>query len=268
MASRAWLIAAGFLAVIGLSGCPMTDDYYINSSHVLGSSGSQGAGETMLTGGASPAGAGGATGANAGAGVGGAVGGSNAAQAGGGAGPGTGGGACTATIERCNGHDDDCDELVDELACSSTANGTIGCSGFVLPGNPHHGYMLCTGTKAHDGAQAACATQNMRLAWLETAAENSAVAKKVAALSNDAEVSFGARDAENEGAWFWDAGEQFWSGDESGRPVAGLFNAWIEGTPNDGNNDEDCAVLLSASAGWGDRSCSAKYSYLCEEMGD
>jgi hypothetical protein len=61
---------------------------------------------------------------------------------------------------------------------------------------------------------------------------------------------------------------QFWSGDESGKPVAGLFNAWIEGTPNDENNDEDCAVLLSATAGWGDRSCSAKYSYLCEEMRD
>ena len=259
MASRAWLTSVGLLAVIGLSGCPVTDDYYIDTSRVIGDSGSQGMGETMPTTGGSQSGAGGA---NASAGVGVAVGGSDVAQAGAGA------GACSATIERCNGHDDDCDELVDELACNSTVNGTIGCSGFVLPDSPNRGYMLCTGTKAHDGAQAACAAQNMRLAWLETAAENTAVAKKVAALSKDAEVSFGASDAKHEGAWSWDAGVQFWSGDESGRPVAGLFNAWIDGTPNDENNDEDCAVLLSASAGWGDRSCSAKYSYLCEEVED
>jgi hypothetical protein len=264
MASRAWLAATGLLAVIGLSGCPLTDDYYIESSSVIGESGSQGTGETTLANGGSQAGVAGALGATAGTSAG--VGGSDVAAGGAAAGPSGGGGGCSATIERCNGHDDDCDELVDELACNSMVNGTIGCSGFVLPESPNHGYMLCTGTKAHDGAQAACAAQNMRLAWLETAAENTAVSKKVAALSNDAEVSFGANDAEREGAWFWDGGVQFWSGDESGKPVAGLFNAWIEGTPNDENNDEDCAVLLSATAGWGDRSCSAKYSYLCEEV--
>ena len=259
MVARAWLPATGVLLLIGLSGCPMTDDYYLESSRVVGDSGSSGTGETILASGGSQAGAGGA---NVGA-----VGGSIMAQAGATDRPNGGAAACTATIERCNGHDDDCDELVDELACNSMMNGTIGCSGFVLPDAPHHGYMLCTGTKAHDGAQAACAAQNMRLAWLETAAENTAIANKVAALSKDAEVSFGATDAEREGAWLWDAGVQFWNGDESGKPVAGLFNAWIDGAPNDENNDEDCAVLLSSSAGWGDRSCSVKYSYLCEEIG-
>jgi hypothetical protein len=263
MASRAWLLGSGLLAVIDLSGCPVTDDYYIESSRVVGDSGSPGTGETMLASGGSQAGAGGATGGGVGA-----LGGSALVQAGAADRPSGGAGACSATIERCNGHDDDCDDLVDELACNSMMNGTIGCSGFVLPDGPHHGYMLCTGTKAHDGAQAACAAQNMRLAWLETAAENTAVSKKVAALSKDAEVSFGATDAQREGAWFWDGGVQFWDGDENGKPVAGLFNAWIGGTPNDENNDEDCAVLLSASTGWGDRSCSAKYSYLCEEVGD
>jgi hypothetical protein len=265
MALRVWLPVAGILPLVGLSGCPVTDDYYIEPSHVIGDSGSPGAGETTLSSGGSKIGGGGAAGAGAGVG---AVGGSEMAQAGAAEGPSGGAGACSPTTERCNGHDDDCDELVDELACNSMVSGTIGCSGFLLPDSPNHGYMLCTSTTAHDSAQAACAAQNMRLAWLETAAENSAVAKKVAALSNDAEVSFGANDAEQEGEWFWDGGVQFWNGDEDGRPVGGLFNAWIEGTPNDENNDEDCAVLLSATAGWGDRSCSAKYSYLCEEVGD
>ena len=272
MASRAWLPASGLLWLVGLSGCPVTDDYYIESSHVLGDSGSQGTGETMLTSagsqaesGATGVGASAAGGASGGVG---AVGGSDMPEGGAPEIPSGGAGAaCSPTTERCNGHDDDCDELIDELACNSAMIGTTGCSGFVLPDSPNHGYMLCTGTKAHDGAEAACASQNMRLAWLETAVENTAVAKKVAALSNDAEVLFGANDAGREGKWFWDGGAQFWDGDENGKPVGGLFNAWIAGTPNDENNDEDCAVLLSASAGWGDRSCSVNYSYLCEEMG-
>ncbi len=174
--------------------------------------------------------------------------------------------ACEPAIERCNGHDDDCDDLVDELACNSDTNGTVDCSGFVIPERPTHGYMLCSETRTYAQAQEACAAQNMKLAGLETEAENTAVSAKVAALSNDAEVTFGASDIAEEGEWFWDDGEQFWSGDQSGMPVAGRFNAWSRGTPNDENHDEDCVVLMSATATWGDRSCSAKYSYLCEEL--
>ena len=254
---RGWLAGSGSLLLLGLSGCPLTDDYYLAASQVSGESGTPGLGETTLAMGGSQAASGGTSSAG--------VGGIDVAQAGTSAGGGAA--ACTPTTERCNGHDDDCDELVDELACNSMMNGTTGCSGFVLPGDPNHGYMLCTGTKDYAHAQAACAAQNMRLAWLETAAENSAVAKTVAALSKDAEVSFGATDIAKEGEWFWDAGAQFWSGDQTGAPVGGLFNAWLDGTPNNENNDEDCAVLMSATATWGDRPCSAKYAYLCEEVG-
>ena len=279
MASRTWLPGTSLLLLVGLSGCPVTDDYYIESSKVMGDSGSQGMGETTLTSGGSKAGSGGAPSAGASAGGGatagtsagagaGAVGGSGVPEGGSPEIPSGGAPACVATTERCNGHDDDCDELLDELACNSMMNGTIGCSGFVLPDAPNHGYMLCTGTRDYAQAQEACAAQNMQLAWLETAAENSAVSKKVSALSNDAEVIFGANDIDNESEWFWEDGPQFWSGEENGEPVGGLFNAWAQGTPNDENNNEDCAVLLSASATWGDRSCSAKYSYLCEEIAD
>ena len=109
----------------------------------------------------------------------------------------------------------------------------------------------------------------MRLAWLETAAGKRGVSPR---RSRPCPTTPRSRSEpptpSNEGEWFWDGGEQFWNGDEDGKPVGGLFNAWIDGTPNDENNDEDCAVLLSATAGWGDRSCSAKYAYLCEEVGD
>jgi hypothetical protein len=267
---RLWLAPLGWLLAAGVSGCPVTDDYYLESSRVDGAGGDSGAGQTTLASGGS-AGSGGTASSGT------SSGGSNGPTAGAGTPP--EGGApdvsaagtsasetCTATTERCNGHDDDCDDVIDELSCNSMSAGTLGCSGFVLPDDPNHGYMLCSATKDYEHAAAACAAQNMRLAWLESAAENSAISKKVAALSNDAEVTFGATDAVEEGEWCWDDGAQFWAGNETGQPVDGSFNAWLDGTPNDENQNEDCAVLLSASAAWGDRSCDAKYAYLCEEM--
>jgi Lectin C-type domain len=259
MARRAWLLSGLPLLLLGVSACPVTDDYYIEEPSGSGVAGAALADHTTFTGGSS-SGRGGTTGGSGGhAGAplpsGGAV------DAVGGA----GGAVCVPSTERCNGHDDDCDEVVDELACNSSASGTVGCSGFVLPKDATRGYMLCINAKDYSHARDACAAQNMHLAWLDTSAENGEISKKVAALSNDAEVSFGANDIDNEGHWFWDGGPQFWNGDENGQPVAGLFNAWTDGTPNDENNDEDCAVLMSATASWGDRSCTAKYAYLCEE---
>jgi hypothetical protein len=125
--------------------------------------------------------------------------------------------------------------------------------------------MLCTQKKDYSHAQAACAAQNMRLAWLETDVENSAVAKKVDALTTETEVVFGANDIANEGKWMWDGGSQFWSGNEDGAPVGGLFNAWMPGVPNNTNNDEDCITLNPMTAIWSDRNCAATYVYLCEE---
>ena len=271
MTLRLWLAPFGLLLVTGVSGCPVTDDYYLESSQVDGASGETGTGQTTLaSGGSAAAGGKASAGGTSAGGFGAANAGTGNAPEGGAPDESTGGanatGTCMAATERCNGHDDDCDDVIDELACNSMSAGTIGCSGFVLPDDPSHGYMLCNGIKDYEHAGAACAAQNMRLAWLETAAENTAVSKKVAALSNDAEVTFGATDAAKEDEWFWDGGVQFWKGNENGQPVGNLFNAWADGTPNDENQNEDCAVLMSATAVWGDRSCSVKYAYLCEEM--
>jgi Lectin C-type domain len=269
MGSRAWLPFAGALLLVGVSGCPVTDDYYLETSQVMGIAGDSTTGETTLALGGSAAAGGGSAGtggvAAALAGTG-SAGTADAPQAGASHVGNGGAPACVPSTERCNGHDDDCDDLIDELACNSMVNSTVACSGFVLPGEAAHGYMLCIGTKDYSHAQQACAAQNMRLAWLETVAENSAVSKMVTALSNDAEVSFGATDVANEGQWFWDGGVQFWDGNQTGKAVDGLFNAWTDRSPNDVNSDEDCAVLMSAAATWGDRSCSGKYAYLCEEI--
>lgn len=276
MVTRARFVALGLLLVLGLSGCPVKDDYFIDAS--LGSST---AGSESEAGGASIIPEGGnalvMTGqAGKGAGGGGTASGTAGSAdsggdiAGGGMPDVSNGGAasCEPTTERCNGHDDNCNDVVDEQACNSMLNGTLGCAGFVLSDRPEHGYMLCSvGTRDYQHAQEACQAQNMRLAWLESAEENTEVAGKVAAISTDVEVWIGGTDAAVEGKWLWDGqgGIQFWSGSETGRPVGNAFVAWADGTPNNDGMGEDCAVLIAESATWGDRSCSVKYAYLCEE---
>lgn len=294
---RHWLklTGAGSLA-LALNGCPVTDDYYIDHDAALagsgttsGGKGSEGGTDSLPQAGkGSP---GGGMGAVAGTDVGVAGGGATASggttSAGGeaplamGGAPDSSGGSpdlgnagqagspsepCMPTTERCNGHDDNCNDVVDEQACNSVQNGTSGCSGFVLASRPTHGYMFCNGTtRDYSHADEACAAQGMRLAWLESSSENSEVSTKVNALAKDSEVYIGANDIANEGKWYWDGGAQFWDGNNFGKPVNGMYNAWASGTPNNGNFSEDCGVLVSGSAQWGDRSCSIKFAYLCEE---
>lgn len=168
--------------------------------------------------------------------------------------------SCVPATERCNGHDDDCDESIDEFVCTGD------CSGFVLASDPDHGYMFCSGAQkvSYDNAKKACEDQDMRLAWLTTAEENEAVAQRLDSLSSDAEVLFGATDQGSEGDWIWTGGQQFWEGDDGGNPVAGLYSSWADGAPNNSSN-EDCALLNTVTGKWGDRSCGATYPFVCEQ---
>ena len=253
------------LLALALSGCPMTDGYFIDAggaaSSVAGTQ-SAGAGSGGAAAGSALADQGGRQGAK-----GGMSGGGEKPLLSGGNGNAGSAATCVAATERCNGHDDNCNDVVDEQACNSKANGTLGCAGFVIASRPDHGYMLCTTIpRSYDEAQAACEQQSMRLAWLESDAENREVSMKVHALTND-EVSFGATDAAVEGDWRWDGpgGAQFWRGPADGAPYQGAFDAWAPGTPNDAMGGEDCAVLNAATGLWGDRACSVQFAYLCEE---
>jgi Lectin C-type domain len=298
--ARARLLGAGAFILLGVSGCPVTDDYFIERSQpAISGAGtstdadSTGGSDTLSQAGTAQAGTASAQGGSAQGGLGGSANptggkstaGDAAAPAGGApdmgqAGDGGAGGApacepggelcnppCVPGTERCNGHDDDCDDAVDELVCNSNQNGTSACFGFVLADHPQHGYMLCTSkTRNYAQAKQSCAGQDMRLVWLESADENNAVALKVEALTLEADVLIGATDQVTEGYWFWDGGVQFWKGNENGAPVNGSFAAWAQGNAPDNNNTgEDCGVLAPKTGVWNDRSCLANYPFLCEE---
>jgi len=280
---RAALVGAAGAMLLGLSGCPVTDDYYIDAGHPLSGSsagdtngagtttGAQtsGGSETLVQGGKDQAG-GGSSPAGTGAG-GNPAGGSTAGGSGVGA-AGTsdtgqagdtgaaGAPSCVPSTERCNGHDDNCNDVVDELACSSG----MGCTGFTLSADPNHGYMFCSSHKNWAQASDACAAQDMRLVALESAAENSEVAKKLDALTNDTDVTIGANDQGMEGHWIWDGGGQFWAGNQYGKPMNNSFADWINGSP-DNYQDEDCGVIHPMTGAWADRNCAGTYAYLCED---
>ncbi len=280
MRSGVQLLVVGVLVVVGVSGCPVTDDYYIDAGHAAGleNKGESGSG-AQASGGSLAGSAQGGSGGSAQSGTAGDVavttGGVTETSAGAPAAADAGAGGmpmlpmpCVPTTERCNGHDDDCDEFVDELACNTNSNGTTGCTGFTIAAYPDHGYMLCTGTaKDYTHAKDSCAGQEMQLAWLESAEENTAVAATIRKLTNQTDILFGATDAVKEGDWYWDgpAGFQFWKGEETGVVVGGNFNAWAAQTPNN-NNNEDCIVMNPTTAFWGDRTCFGYYAYLCEDQ--
>lgn len=252
-----------------IAGCPVTDAYFIDTGGAASGGQVDGMGGAVPAGGKASGGssAAGTSSGNAGAG--------GVSEPSGGAPLGSGGASsetCTPSTERCNGHDDNCNDVIDEQACNSLPSGTMGCSGFVVSARPAHGYMLCTEvTRDHAQAQEACRAQGMRLAWLESEQENVAVSTRVDAIESGLEAWLGATDREMEGSWRWEGqgGELFWGGHEFGNPVGGAYVAWADATPNNSADSspegEDCAVLLAAGAVWGDRACTIKYAYLCEE---
>jgi hypothetical protein len=242
-----WLLAGAFSLALG--GCSLTDDYYLEKASGAGSSAGGGAsGQGAVAGSASTMAA-----------EGGASAGTPSVLIGEAGSP----AACIDSgDERCDGRDNDCNGRIDDDAC------TEGCVGFVVPGQPEHGYSYCdaSAAKAWRDARDACVADGMRLLWLESAQENDAVSAKLAQLGEDAEILFGANDTVKEGEWCWGPSEPFWRGNAQGAPVGDAFTAWTEGVPNDENNDEDCGVLHPESATWGDRACDQQFAYACEQL--
>jgi len=96
-----------------------------------------------------------------------------------------------------------------------------------------------------------------RLLTISCAAQNDHI-KNFLIGQGVAEVWLGASDQQTEGEWKWLQGPLedriFWSGDQNGFAVTGLYSNWATGEPNNVNL-EHCASMKSVSGQWNDVLC-------------
>jgi hypothetical protein len=143
-------------------------------------------------------------------------------------------GAWPGNLETCNGTDDNCDGLVDELPV---------CYGCTTVGD----YIGCSDAVSWESAADLCVAFGASLASIEDATANSAVA------AFGGERWIGANDRTSEGTWRW----------ADGSPVS--YTQWYSGEPNDYGGNEDCAgINFGATGYWNDYNCSSGLGFVCE----
>jgi hypothetical protein len=225
------------------------------------------AGQPMVDGGAGAssggapaagtAGRGGSGGTTAGSGSGGTTAGSGS----GGTTAGSGSGGCTATgAEVCDGRDNDCSGSIDDGNVCAT-----GCEGHEHGG---HGYLFCTTPLSWSAAEAACETQGFKLVRVDDATEMlwlHDICFAAVGSNNTAAVWpwLGANDQAVAGEWRWADGTLFWQGNQTGTPVAGLYNNWTQGEPI---AKDSCGAMQNNpdKSLWAAQPCTSLHPYTCE----
>lgn len=128
-----------------------------------------------------------------------------------------------------------------------------------------HSYWFCKTTLNWSDAEAACETQSMHLARIDSQIENDFLVSTggpfgVFALNGFAQM--GANDLELAGEWRWVDGTLFWQGGPTGAAVDGLFSNWLASSPSS-SGVQQCSGILS-SGKWQVRSCTALVPFICE----
>ena len=109
-----------------------------------------------------------------------------------------------------------------------------------------------------------------QLATIHSAAENELIWNLASSIGND--VFIGATDQDVEGEWRWydggTAGDQFWSGDDTGSAVGGRYHNWRSNEPSASSSNQDVARLDQASGEWRDTETGTAYAYVVEWNAD
>lgn len=146
-------------------------------------------------------------------------------------------------IESCDGVDNNCDGLVDELGCE--------CEAMDLDGSTLH---FCLEEIRWSAARDACQERGLRLADLDSVTFARAAFEFADELAPNRSWYLAGNDREEEGSWRRLDQE----------PLD--FANFGPGEPDD-FGDEDCAVLASyANGDWADVRCNTALPYICQEI--
>ncbi|AKF03702.1 C-type lectin domain-containing protein [Sandaracinus amylolyticus] len=158
------------------------------------------------------------------------------------------GGPCSpGAPERCDGRDEDCDDLVDE------GSGDCGCDRVL--GAQGRSYLFCTATRTYDDARAFCAARGYDLVVIDDEDENAFVRAEQRTRGSDFYIGLDDRGAER--TFVWVDGRTAWRNGTSE-----LFTAWAGGQPDDFFG-EDC-VQMRENGRWNDVDCGDGFRHVCE----
>ena len=149
--------------------------------------------------------------------------------------------------ETCDGQDNDCDALIDEV---SPMNAT--CNGCTLAEDDGHAYAFCPPPMDFDAARTACMAFGGDLIKIDDAAElDFIVTFDVPPSGGVGGYFIGANDRDTEGQFVWADG------------TAVVFTNWNAGEPNDAGGAEDCTEMSVDTGIWNDVPCDGR-AFICE----
>lgn len=161
---------------------------------------------------------------------------------------------------------DAADAVAPDADAAFAGDGSLGpCTGATYGG---HAYAYCPTPRSFADAATDCASRSMRLARVDDAAEDVFLGSIAFSAGSNNSPSIwpwiGASDIATPVEWQWADGTVFWTGNNTGSAVGGLYSNWTSTSPKDGSGTY-CAVMQhTASLKWGDGPCSSLQPYLCE----
>lgn len=163
---------------------------------------------------------------------------------------GSGGGSTSDTgncgVETCNGMDDDCDGLIDEVGDDNTA-----CNDCNLEQHEGHAYWFCADPRRWMQARSDCQDWGAELVSIPDEAANTFLAGHLGMNGLNDRFWIGANDRDTENTWVWEDG------------LAWGYENWAMDEPND-TNGEDCVEMWSMPAGtWNDSDCGDGLHFVC-----
>ncbi|MBN2493611.1 MAG: hypothetical protein JXR96_03380 [Deltaproteobacteria bacterium] len=144
--------------------------------------------------------------------------------------------------EICNGKDDDCDGVVDQIEGCPCLTQAIG----------GHVYSFCDDGVSWDEAEQLCQSYGAHLVTIDGEAENGQIRDVMIDVLHTGDFWIGYSDKDLEGSWGWADGS------------APSYVNWGGGEPN-GGTGENCAEVFS-NGRWNDTNCSDRKEFVCERV--